>query len=201
MTSENWIPIEMQSATVTVDRKAGIACKRTQFPLVQASTITVHKSQGGTYASVVYDYSKTHPQKLVYVALSRCTNLNGLYLTNAEGDHTFYHKQYNPDKPMLDEFRRLENHRLVTVTQRYLSALRDQHFRRVCEGGCREFTLVLLNDRSLSAHALDVAKDPLLSRVDLCLTEIWNSSSGDPGPRREKGWWSGRLPKALLALQ
>ncbi|XP_075741704.1 ATP-dependent DNA helicase PIF7-like [Rhipicephalus microplus] len=83
VTSENWIPIEMQSATIAADRKAGIACKWTQFPLVQASAITVHKSQRETYASVVYDYSKTHPQKLVYVALSRCTNLNGLYLTNA----------------------------------------------------------------------------------------------------------------------
>lgn len=81
---------------------------------------------------------------------------------------------------MVDEFRRLENHRLVTVTQRYLSALRDQQLRRVCEGGCREFTLALLNVRSLSAHALDVAKDPVLSRVDLfCLTETWNRSSGD----------------------
>ncbi|KAH7976202.1 hypothetical protein HPB52_009809 [Rhipicephalus sanguineus] len=79
---------------------------------------------------------------------------------------------------MVDGFRRLENHRLVTVTQRYLSALRDQQLRRVCEDGCREFTLALLNVRSLSAHALDVAKDPVLSRVDLlCLTETWNRSS------------------------
>ncbi|XP_077547716.1 uncharacterized protein LOC144159944 [Haemaphysalis longicornis] len=177
---DTWVPIEMQSATVTVDRKAGIACKRTQFPLVQASAITVHKSQGGTYASVVYDYAKTHPQKLVYVALSRCTNLNGLYLTNADGDHTFYHKQDNPDRAMADEFRRLENHRLVTVTQRYLSALKDQELRRVCEGGRREFTLALLNVRSISAHALDVAKDPVLARVDLlCFTETWNNSGSD----------------------
>ncbi|KAH7951140.1 hypothetical protein HPB52_005033 [Rhipicephalus sanguineus] len=81
---------------------------------------------------------------------------------------------------MVDEFRRLENHRLITVTQRYLSALRDQQLRRVCEGGCREFTLALLNIRYLSAHSLDVAKDPVLSRVDLlCLTETWNRSSGD----------------------
>ncbi|XP_077528146.1 uncharacterized protein LOC144139758 [Haemaphysalis longicornis] len=173
-----WVPVEMQSVTLTVDRKAGIACKRTQFPLVQASAITVHKSQGGTYASVVYDYAKTHPQKLVYVALSRCTSLNGLYITNAEGDHTFYHREDNPDKAMADELRRLENHRLCTVTQRYLSALKEQEIHRVREGGSREFTLALLNVRSLAAHALDVAKDPVLAKVDvLCLTETWNNDA------------------------
>ncbi|KAH7965550.1 hypothetical protein HPB49_008702 [Dermacentor silvarum] len=101
--------------------------------ITQASAITLHKSQGGTYASVGYEYARTHPQKLVYVALSRCTNLNGIYLTNCDGDHTFYHREANPDKPMVDEFRRLESHRLHTVTQRYLAALKEQELSRVCE--------------------------------------------------------------------
>ncbi|KAH7941034.1 hypothetical protein HPB49_009386 [Dermacentor silvarum] len=70
-----WVPIEPRNVTLTIDRKTGVTCKRTQFPLVQASVLTVHKSQGGTYASIVYDYAKTHPQKIVYVALSRCTNI------------------------------------------------------------------------------------------------------------------------------
>ncbi|XP_037572123.1 ATP-dependent DNA helicase PIF1 [Dermacentor silvarum] len=61
--NSDYIPIETHSLTFTIDRKAGIACKRTQFPIVQASAITVHKSQGATYASVVYEYSRTHPQK------------------------------------------------------------------------------------------------------------------------------------------
>ncbi|KAH7967070.1 hypothetical protein HPB49_022151 [Dermacentor silvarum] len=103
----------------------GVACKRRQFPLVQASAITVHKSQGGTYSSIVYEYSKTHPQKLVHVALSRCTNVDNLYLTNAKGDHHFPHKASNEDRAMLNEFQRLEQHRLPTLTQRYLTALRD----------------------------------------------------------------------------
>lgn len=63
-----WISIEPRTVTLTIDRKTGIACKRGQFPLVQASAITVHKSQGGTYSYIVYEYSKIHPQKLVYVA-------------------------------------------------------------------------------------------------------------------------------------
>lgn len=61
-----WIPIEPRSLTVTVDRKSGVACRHRQFPLVQASAITVHKSQGRTYSAVVYEYAR-NPQKLVYV--------------------------------------------------------------------------------------------------------------------------------------
>ncbi|KAH7966039.1 hypothetical protein HPB49_013372 [Dermacentor silvarum] len=95
-------------------------------PIVQASAIAVHNSQGATYASVVYNYSRTHPQKLVYVALSRCTHLGALYLTNALGDHSFYHREDNPDRAMTDEFRRLENRRLQTVIGRYLDALRRE---------------------------------------------------------------------------
>ncbi|KAH7959499.1 hypothetical protein HPB49_011472 [Dermacentor silvarum] len=49
---------------------------------------------------------------------------------------------------------------------------------RVCEGGSREFTLALLNVRSLSAHALDVARDRVLGKVDLLwLTETWNNGT------------------------
>ncbi|KAH7949266.1 hypothetical protein HPB49_006808 [Dermacentor silvarum] len=79
---------------------------------------------------------------------------------------------------MVDEFCRLESHRLHTVTQRYLAALKEQGLSRMCEGGSREFTLALLNLRSLSAHALGVARDPVLGKVDLlCLTETWNNGT------------------------
>ncbi|KAH7951782.1 hypothetical protein HPB52_012943 [Rhipicephalus sanguineus] len=44
----SWVPIEPRVTTLTLDRKTGVACKTRQFPLVQASAITVHKSQGGT---------------------------------------------------------------------------------------------------------------------------------------------------------
>ncbi|KAH6928892.1 hypothetical protein HPB50_020700 [Hyalomma asiaticum] len=84
-------------STAGNDRKAGVTCERSQFPLVQASAITVHKSQGATYSEVVYEYAKNHPQKLVYVALSRCTDVNNLYLTNATGDHCFHHRHANAE--------------------------------------------------------------------------------------------------------
>ncbi|KAH7948669.1 hypothetical protein HPB49_000625 [Dermacentor silvarum] len=88
-----------------------------QFSVVHASVITVHKSQGATYSDVVYEYDRGYSHRLVYIALSRCTDVNRLYLTNAKGDHPFYHAQENLDHDLLDEFRRLDKHHLPTVTK------------------------------------------------------------------------------------
>lgn len=76
--------------------------------MVEASAVTV--PQEATYSDVVYEYDHRHPQKLVYVDLSRCTDINWLYITNAKGDHTFYHARKNLNRDLLDFFRRLDNH-------------------------------------------------------------------------------------------
>lgn len=67
---------------------------------------------------------------------------------------------------MVDEFKRLEQHRL---TQRHLQALhkvdRDT-----------EFTLVLLNARSLEKRADNIVHDPLITKADIiCITKTRNA--------------------------
>ena len=51
-----------------------------QYPIILAYAITIHKSQGMTYKRIACDISKCFAPGQAYVALSRCSSMNGLYL-------------------------------------------------------------------------------------------------------------------------
>ena len=53
-----------------------------QYPLRLAWAITIHKSQGLTFEKLIVDAENAFAKGQVYVALSRCTSLEGLVLTS-----------------------------------------------------------------------------------------------------------------------
>ncbi|GFX75303.1 hypothetical protein TNCV_3043251 [Trichonephila clavipes] len=46
--------------------------------------MAIHKSHGGTYDAIIYEYDHKHPKELVYVALTRVTRNKGLLLVTQE---------------------------------------------------------------------------------------------------------------------
>lgn len=61
--------------------KAKVVGSFTQYPLALAWALTIHKSQGKTFEKVVFDIGRgAFTPGQVYVALSRCTSLEGLVL-------------------------------------------------------------------------------------------------------------------------
>ncbi|GFU79633.1 uncharacterized protein TNCV_1891251 [Trichonephila clavipes] len=112
-----WTPIVTRAANITLG--GNIKCRSNQFPVVSVSAITIHKSQGGTFDEVVFNYDKSQQIQLVYVALSRVTSIDGLYLTNDKDDFKFYHGRGSTAptvKDIRDEYDRMANHRLPTLS-------------------------------------------------------------------------------------
>jgi len=61
-----------------------------QYPLRLAWAITIHKSQGLTFEKAIIDAGEAFAPGQVYVALSRCTNLEGMILYSKVHPHSLF---------------------------------------------------------------------------------------------------------------
>ena len=79
---EKWDNIRYNFNATTDKIEEEIIGSFTQYPLRLAWAITIHKSQGLTFEKAVIDAGQAFAPGQVYVALSRCTNINGLFLSS-----------------------------------------------------------------------------------------------------------------------
>lgn len=78
-------PCEFSQKDYIYDREKGAitaidSIVVSQFPVVLAYAITIHKSQGQTYSNIICDVKNSFATGQAYVALSRCVSLEGLHL-------------------------------------------------------------------------------------------------------------------------
>ena len=127
--------------------------------------MTIHKSQGGTYDEVVYQYSKSHSISLLYVALTRVTSVEGLFICNSQDDLRFYHgRRVDPSVLSLQhEFRRLSLNQLTTLQGLITDFMNSRN----------KLTIYTLNCQSLRKHATELQDSICRNSNSLSLTETW----------------------------
>jgi len=77
---EEWENIRYTLNKTTRHLESDVLGSFKQYPLRLAWAITIHKSQGLTFDKAIIDAGESFAPGQVYVALSRCTNLNGMVL-------------------------------------------------------------------------------------------------------------------------
>lgn len=134
--------------------------QRTQFPLTLAYAVSIHKVQGLSLTNVVISFDMVKQRSFnygqVYVALSRATSLNGIYVLG-----TLEKKHVRADPRVHEEYERLRN----------FSSLNMQTNENNQDNAV--LTICLLNIRSLKKHSIDVKHDSNIMNSDLiAFTEI-----------------------------
>ncbi len=110
-------PLEWEKTKYTLNKKTKEITEETegtftQIPLKLAWAVTIHKSQGLTFDKVIIDANEAFAHGQVYVALSRCTSLEGIVLKSPLHRYAFkqdkiikvfsdYYEKNQPDNEIL----------------------------------------------------------------------------------------------------
>ena len=159
-----WTPIKPVTTQFAVGKTKSAQVVRKQFPLRPASAKTVHRSQGDTQAQIVVNLNanRTIPH-IHYVALSRVTTIEELYITD------LCENKISVDQRVVKEMEMLRTERSLKLCFTPLYML-DHSDLKVC----------YLNARSLHKHIEDVRKDINYSSTDIVIFTETRFSPLDP---------------------
>ena len=159
-----WTPIKPITTQFAVGKTKSAQVVRKQFPLRPASAKTVHRSQDDTQSQVVVNLNtrRTIPH-IHYVALSRVTTIEGLYITD------LCESKISVDPKVVQEMQLLRNEYKLDLcfTSLYMLANTDL---KIC----------YLNARSLHKHIGDVRKDINYLSADITIFTETRFSQHDP---------------------
>ena len=141
-----------------VGKNQDVKVIRRQYPLTPCAALTIHKSQGSSLGEAVVSFSgKRAPgTHMVYVALSRVTQLLGLHLLDFSKSHI------KTEEKVKEEMKRLR-------TSRQIHFLGEKHVHDE-----NKLIIASLNTRSLHKHHKDIMGDSVLKAIHvLVILESW----------------------------
>lgn len=131
VTPDEWTNSKYELNETTREITETIAGTFRQIPLRTAWSITIHKSQGLTFAHAIIDAASAFAHGQTYVALSRCTTLEGMVLSSpvprdaiiCDNTVTDYTERCAADSPTTESIRAMErNYFLLTCQQLFAFA-------------------------------------------------------------------------------
>ena len=161
-TDRRWTPIQHIERRFQFGKYKNILVVGRQFPLKHCSATTIHKSQGSSLETAVASFQGYVTPHMMYVALSRLTHLQGLYLLD------FNSQKIKVDSAVKVDMLRLRNSRALQIKPMplYHQTL-HQHFK-----------IVFINTRSLHKHIADVRSDQNIKHTNLLIiAETWAINS------------------------
>ena len=153
------VPIKPVLAQIKLNpgKRSSPEIQRLQFPLALAWACTVHKVQGLTLNKIVISFELFKQRSFnygqIYVALSRATSLQGLYVLGK-----LEHKHIKADPRVIEEYERLRNTSLLEQNPNFEVKENDL-----------TIPIVLLNIRSLRKHSIDIKFDAKIFNCDMLL--------------------------------
>jgi PIF1-like helicase/Helix-turn-helix domain/HRDC domain/Helicase len=143
---EKWENIRYTLNKSTRQLESDVLGSFTQYPLRLAWAITIHKSQGLTFEKAIIDAGEAFAPGQVYVALSRCVNLEGMVLQSRIRSSGLFSDQ-----------------RIVEFSQRSATsgqlqqelAIARKHYQQVILLSVFDFAMAINNSRELLGYLLE----------------------------------------------